>query len=658
MSDIESIAAVTSAATPIIQSVFESVISPKIKELKKSKDFKEILGDDSYKIHFEEYLLRTYKKLSYVNTLVFPNQQTRLSDIYVPLTLQCKSSAQEHLLSSWDATLFPAHQRILITDTAGMGKSTILKWLFLHTFDAKTKIPLFIELKSLNSKSISEKIIEDLSSYEYRFPETLLQELLSQGAFLIFLDGYDEIPPDHKDRVTKDIQDFVLRSFSNWFSLSSRSDPALSCLGDFKAFHIKPLTKKDAFTLLKNYDKSGKYASALISELNGGKYDQVKDLLRNPMLVSLLFKAYTFKAKVPFRKHIFYRQVFDALFEAHDFTKGENFTRPKYSGLDIDDFHAVLRELGFITAKQGRVDFTKDKILGVLTEIRDRRKDIPFQPNDFLRDLVTTVPLFTNEGEIYDWAHKSVQDYFASQFIYMDAKGDQKSILLAIYKSDSGNRFSNVIDLLYDTDPALVRQVLIRKVIQDFIVHYENALKKGIPNVSAGDIHNRKCLTFGRKTVFIQIPVETANGKKMNRDLFEAVNTQASRLLAPRKVTSSVLYRINDNVILASSEFQVSSSFLIPLMKAKNIDIIEVIKSPVDINYGAFPKLSAPTVVDEDANSPLNAPDSFALVNATLSRFRNGEFITIDQSKARLRLNEIEAEIAEASGRISITEGI
>ena len=98
----------------------------------------------------------------------------------------------------------------------------------------------------------------------------------------------------------------------------------------------------------------------------------LEDLMVNPMLVSLLYKAYSYHPKVPFKKQIFYRQVFDALFDMHDSTKGGAFVRKKHCNLDIDEFHLVMRDLGFTTAKLGKIEYEKDAISDIIKSIRER----------------------------------------------------------------------------------------------------------------------------------------------------------------------------------------------------------------------------------------------------------------------------------------------
>ena len=75
------------AAKPVINTLIKNVITPKIKQFAERCNiaYKELLIPRGE--HFEEYLFRTYKKYSIINTLVFKNEQRLLKDLYLPLTI-------------------------------------------------------------------------------------------------------------------------------------------------------------------------------------------------------------------------------------------------------------------------------------------------------------------------------------------------------------------------------------------------------------------------------------------------------------------------------------------------------------------------------------------------------------------------------------------
>ena len=76
------------AAKPLVDTLINSVIVPKLEKFAETCSLKydELLIPKGE--HFEEYLYRTYKKYSMINTLVFKNERRLLKDLYIPLTLR------------------------------------------------------------------------------------------------------------------------------------------------------------------------------------------------------------------------------------------------------------------------------------------------------------------------------------------------------------------------------------------------------------------------------------------------------------------------------------------------------------------------------------------------------------------------------------------
>lgn len=358
---------IITVASPLIKSVVDTFITPKLNSIKQR--FK--LDFNKYHIpteeHFSEYFHRTYKRLSIVNTLVFSNSQKILKDIYIPLTITNHNESIKYKIDSFPNKLIEQYEKILITDTAGMGKSTMMKKIYLDIIDEHKGVPILIELRRLSkSKTIIQEIHEQINSIEKEFDEQLLLEFINEGGFIFILDGYDEISLNDRNIVTKDIQVFILKASRNKFILTSRPENALTSFGDFQLFKIQPLRKKEAYDLLKKYDKLGKVATLLINKLEDKNLKDIDQFLTNPLLVSLLFTAFQFKQTIPFKKYLFYRQVYDANFESHDLTKGDSFIHEKYTKLEVDDFHRVLRHIGFICLKEQKLEYTKDELLNII----------------------------------------------------------------------------------------------------------------------------------------------------------------------------------------------------------------------------------------------------------------------------------------------------
>jgi len=445
-----------------LESIVEKLITPKLEEFAEwCKDkYNEYLIPTAE--HFEEYLGRAYNKYSIINTLVFHNSQRLLKEIYVAQTLVKENTSEDDKettkIDRLPVSLIKKYKKILITDTAGMGKSTMMKYMFIDLIDHGLEdvgIPICIELNRLNKdRTILKEIQEGLSSLSEEFDIELLLKLVQNGGFIFFLDGYDEISIADRDKVTQDIKDFISKaSTGNYFILTSRPEGNLSSFGDFQSFTIQPLTKDEAYELLGKYDLSKKkeLSGNLVELLQSGEYDSIDEFLENPLLVSLLFTAYDYNRSIPFEKHRFYGVVFEAYFEKHDNTKPIK-NRQKHSGLNYDGFDRILRYLGYDCLIRTGVKFNKDTFLNTIREAKDFCGISDFSESAFLEDLISTVPLFCKEGTDYKWVHKSLLEYFAARFIFCDAKENQDNILTAIYNSEHFDKYINMLDLYYDID--------------------------------------------------------------------------------------------------------------------------------------------------------------------------------------------------------------
>ena len=498
----------TESIKPIISSLVKELIIPKIKSFAESCHiaYNDIMIPKGE--HFEEYLFRTYKRYSVINTLVFKNEQRLLKDLYVPLTISKvvfqRQEKENYKIEKYPIELLRKYDKLLITDTAGMGKSTLSKYMYLDVIDNGYGIPIYIELRRLkHDRSIVLEIQEQINSLSKNFDTQLLLNFIQSGGFVFFFDGFDEISLDDKSEVTANIQDFISKAGNNTFVLTSRPEQALASFGDFQKFTIKPLIKKEAYELLRKYDSQGTTSKQLIDELKTGKYEVINDFLQNPLLVSLLFAAFDYKQIIPLKKHIFYRQVYDAYFDSHDLSKGDNYIHSKQSELDIDDFNRVLRIIGFSCLREKKNEFEKDELLRIIENSKIYCNDLIFKSSLFLNDILSAVPLFCQDGQYYRWVHKSMQEYFAAQFIYQDAKNNQDAILKALIQSDNVESYINLLDLYYDIDNYGFNKNVTLTVCDKFINYY-NEKNKQIKGIPQNLIEERIGLLFERRFALLK----------------------------------------------------------------------------------------------------------------------------------------------------------
>ena len=424
---------------------------------------------------YADYLKSAYQANCRINTMVTNDNKRLLTEIYVPLTLvresqigRSKKVKVDGLPSEFDEE----GKRVLIVDRAGMGKSTLVKRIFIDVADNHERIPLYVELRRiLNGQNILA-FIQEMIGVRGEDVGTFLLDLLS-GRFVLFLDGFDEVQIERRDKMKSDITDFVKLYSKNVFILTSRPEDDFERFADFEKYGIARLKRDESYDLLRKHDKYGNLAESLIKKLNLYENRSVLEYLQTPLLVSLLYAAFNFKHTIPLKKHLFYEQVFEAFFERHDLTKEVGYVHEKKSRLDIDDFERVLRLLGLKSLTSQKVEYQKQELIGMVDESKQFLPDLKFMSTDLVDDLLHSVPLFCKDGSFLKWVHKSMQEYFSARFIYMDAKTEQDKMLTAVLNSEKLRSYYNMLDIYYDIDNYGFQKNIVLPLLKRYAAFYE-----------------------------------------------------------------------------------------------------------------------------------------------------------------------------------------
>ena len=313
------------------------------------------------------------------------------------------------------------------------------------------KIPLFVELRRVEKDQSLISFIQGM----LELGNCNVQEFhndLHNGNFVLILDGFDEVQMDLREKMKTDIMSIVNSNPSNIFIVTSRPEDDFGEFMSFSTYTIAPLKRTESYDLLRKHDKGEALSDYLIKKLEMKENTGVLEYLETPLLVSLLYAAFNYKHTIPLKKHLFYEQVFESFFERHDLTKDGGYVHEKKSHLDIDDFERVLRLLGLKCMTAQKVEYFHQELKTLVDESKQFLPDLTFQSEDYVNDLQHAVPLFCNEGPYLKWVHKSMQEFFAARFIYMDLKTDQDAMLTAVYNSKKLRSYYNMLDIYYDID--------------------------------------------------------------------------------------------------------------------------------------------------------------------------------------------------------------
>lgn len=565
-----------------------------------------------------EYVDQQFEKHMCLSTIVFQHQKS-LYDLYIPLTVvatsdtRSQSSGAGILIDRFRKEFLQAGSKVLVTDTAGMGKSTLSKFLFLQCLKAGHTIPFFIELRHLSEKtSVIDVITKQLNpttleNDEPRFTKKHIQRMLKKNNLLFFFDGYDEISPAHRETVTKNIKEIVELYPQNTYVITSRPESGLLAFPAFKQYRIRPLTVEESFTLIRKYDEGAGRAEQLIKTLHGGELRSVREFLKNPLLTSLLYRSFEYKQSVPLKKHVFYRQVYDALFDWHDATKDGYNTREKKSGLDIDAFHRMMRVIGFYSVMKGKVEGDTDTVLSWIRKAKSVCNASNVSESSFLEDLVRAVPLFVKDGDLYRWSHKSLSEYFAAQYLCTEGKSDQKRTLDAIMASKDFPRFTNMLDQIYDVDNNAFREHLVLPAAKAFGEHWATTYRHLDPTISEDEVKLRRASTFNRSIVVLD-KFEFDNYLE-----FQSALTKLNVNAASEFVNSDMvqLYMGDAGPVVIA---QGAHSFVLMLLASKRDSLVyrpELIEK-IPAKGPRLPKVKSPLILTDDPKLIFNSPDNFA----------------------------------------------
>lgn len=624
--------AVALMAKPFIEGVIKEVVIPKVKAFCENVSDGVKMDFIPKTDQFQEYLFRSYKKYGIINTLVQNNHQVELKNIYIPLTLRSVNSTitdGQILIDGFPKAFLKDNRNILITDTAGMGKSTLTKRMFLDVIDSKCGIPIYVELRRLDYEhDLVSEIIQQLNSLSKEVDKKLILKLFQTGDFVFFFDGYDEIPIKELPFVTRDIQDFVEKAGEhNYYILTSRPDNSLACFGNFQTMNICSLTKRQSYELLRKLDNNGETSRMLVDKLKSPDYHTIEEFLKNPLLVSLLFAAFNYKPSIPIKKHIFYRQVFDAYFDSHDLSKGDGYKHEKLSNLTIDDFDTVMRYLGFDCQKIQKVEFEKDELLLMIREAKCKIPRVDFRDSNLLNDLLKAVPLFCKDGHYYKWTHKSLQEYFAAEFIYKDAKENQDLILSALYKSDKIERYLNLLDLYVDIDYIGFQKNILLPILREFLLYSSTVLPK-VTEISDSLYFERLGLLFLRKVIFWNSAGEDVDFDKVVEEQLGSRNSSASQCI-------NILG--NDNYIIEESAARIC---LVDLIAIKFPELVgKKVMYPAKVNFREGFQIIDVQTGEEDSRT-------YAKINDYLGHLGRGNYLKYDAVKSFVAsINNIDIDI-------------
>ena len=433
-------------ASKFMNAIFDEYLSPLISKIanKLKITYNEVKID--LEIPFQAYLTNSYEKYSKIKTIIYGIEPKKLYSFFEVPFLE---KGSDIIKPTTTRVLTDISKFLIIEGSGGIGKSTLMKHLFLSELKLKDYIPIFTELKDFNEEGhldLEKLLLKKLNQFHNTFQEEYLDYALQSGCFLFLLDGYDELYSENQKEFFKKLNDFCDKYPENHYILSSRpySESEFIEFQRFTVLKAVSFTKEQAISLITKIEyPDEELKDKFIRDLESGLYDRHKSFASNPLLLNIMLSTYNDYAEIPQKLHLFYYQAFDTMLSKHDATK--SYRRKMLSDLSSDTFKECFAIFCFLTYQKAKTEFTFPEIEEIFKKFPPRIKNV-LNIGDFIDDLGNALCVLYREGNRYKFTHRSFQEYFVAYFlnIQTDSKMRDYSFLLI----ESG-KFSTSADSVF-----------------------------------------------------------------------------------------------------------------------------------------------------------------------------------------------------------------
>lgn len=454
---------------------------------------------------YESYLIKSKEKYSKIKTILYKRTPKSLYSFYENLHVKHEDEIVD---TSSIQNLISIGNRIIITGTGGIGKSTMMKHLFQNSIDTQYLVPILIELRNLNDKfnvgeiDLLDYIYRNITNLDFKTEKIYLEYSLETGKNIILFDGLDEVKNEIINDVVQAIKEFGDKYNKCPIILTSRPSEVFVGWNDYIEVETCPLTKEQALALVKKLDFDNEVKLKFYENLDSRVYEDYESFASIPLLLTIMLITYDNSADIPNELHEFYEQAFSALFHTHDASKS-GYKRDIATKLSYDRFKRLFAHLCFQSYLNSDYSFTEDKILGYISKSKEKfEPSTNFDEIDLLNDLTNSVCMLMKEGLDYVFSHRSFQEYFAAIYTTDLLDETQKKLFNEIVheKIDCyGNRYVEILE-----------QVQYKRFIKNFILPKAKLIKELIEKEAFHEILE---IFFGDMTIseeFIAFPINNS----------------------------------------------------------------------------------------------------------------------------------------------------
>jgi hypothetical protein len=305
---------------------------------------------------------------------------------------------------------------LVIEGIAGQGKSIFLRYLCSVELVRSEYIPVFIELRRLRREvSLLEHIRMTLEEFGLKATTEQVEALINSGRVLLLLDAFDEVNEEDKLWLISEVEHLAkCHQDALRIVITSRPQSGIQASAIFQVVKLSDLIEDEYQTVIFKLLEDTSTASDLIKRVqsHGGA---MMELLKTPLLVTLLVVNYKASQEIPEQLSDFYEALFKLLLQRHDGTK-PGYRRQRLCKLNDSEYRRVFEALCFFINKHRQGPLNHDSIITATFEALNAVR-ISEDAENYLTDIIKITCLIVKDGEEHRFIHKSVQEYYAACYI-------------------------------------------------------------------------------------------------------------------------------------------------------------------------------------------------------------------------------------------------
>jgi hypothetical protein len=386
-----------------------------------------------YRLALNRYCQRMIDRHSKLRIPFRPERPLDLSTVFVPLKVTDAPDSSDTI----DAyAALARNSKLVVKGSPGSGKSILLRHIALtyarrrQSKLYRDQVPILVELNRLNDPVVSlrSEISRELSTKGFPKPDYFLSRGLERGSLLLLLDGLDEISGARRPDVVRQIRDLAEDFPAVRLVVSCRTqvyNGELDTVVD-RTLEIQSFTDQQIRSFLRSWAPDMLLHGKSVDQLMRALLERpaIMALARNPLMLTIIAWLYTDTTVIlPQSRSEFYRKATELLL--YDW-------KPENNAFQLVPKQLVLRDLALFfqdSADQRQQDRRSVDVQTVLRRIGGVLPSLNLDSKQSAVPLVNEIVqrsgllLAIDGGERYQFAHLTLQEYFAATALRSDPNG-------------------------------------------------------------------------------------------------------------------------------------------------------------------------------------------------------------------------------------------